>query len=144
MILSIALWTFLVLESLNVLVLYFNPEFKYGNSMRTFQGWSDAKTQESEYLFAKYLVTWVANCKVIFILLLSIITLVGDDRVKVLSILGTLGSIGLYYITLAPIIKKLDRMGKINPQGYSKTLGRTIGGFMVMFTLALVVHWIME
>lgn len=47
-------------------------------------------------------------------------------------------SIATYFWKLHPIIKKLDKMGKISPKGYSKTLGRMIAGFLVMFSISLI------
>jgi hypothetical protein len=144
MILTLAIWIFVVLESLNVIIMYGKPEFKYGNSMAVFQGWADLKTQEPDHLFAKYLVYWVANCKVIFILLLATIALIGDNSIKVIGVVVTMCSIGLYFVTLHPIITQLDRIGKINPPGYSQTLGVIVGSFMVMFTGALVLHFLIQ
>jgi len=140
MILNLAIILFICLETMNVLIMYFKPDFRYGNSMATFQGWADSKRSEQDYLFTKYLVNWVANCKVIFILLLTIILLFGDETIKFIGVMVTTGSIGLYFITLHPIIRKLDSMGTIHPQGYSRTLGLMIGGCMVMFSLALLFH----
>lgn len=41
------------------------------------------------------------------------------------------------------IILKLDRMGEITPKGYSRTLALMIGGFMIMFGLALVLYFVL-
>ena len=38
--------------------------------------------------------------------------------------------------------KKLDSLNKISPKGYSKTLGLMIGGFLLMFSTALILYLI--
>lgn len=52
-------------------------------------------------------------------------------------------SISTYFWKLHPIIKKLDKNGKITPKGYSKVLGYMIGGFLCMFSLALILHFVL-
>lgn len=140
MILNLAIILFVLLETMNALILFLKPDFSYGNSMASFKSWTDVQKNEQGFLFAQYLVNWIANCKVIFIMLLVVILILGDERIKMIAIMVTIVSIGMYFITLHPILRKLDGMGKLNPPGYSKTLGFMIGGFMVMFTLALVLH----
>ncbi len=138
---NIAIIIFVVLELANVLVMYFKPDFKYGNSMRSFAAWDDSKQDEKQYLFARYMVNWVANCKLIFIALLLVILVLGNEKLKLWGVILTVVSIGVYFITLHPIIKKLDAMGEIVPAGYSKQLGLTIGAFMLMFLLSLILHF---
>lgn len=144
MILDIAMVAFVLLELSNVIILYFKPEFTYGNSMAVFKGWEHAKTEEKSYLYSKYLVHWVANTKLIFIFLLTTIVLTGNETIKVAGVCVTLVSIGVYFLTLFPIIKRLDALGEITPKGYSKTLSLMIGGFMILFFTALVLHFIFE
>jgi hypothetical protein len=124
--------------------MYVKPDFKYGNSMASFEGWERAKQDEKNYLYSKYLVNWVANCKLIFIVLLLNIVIFGNETSKIVGVVVTIVSIGIYYITLHPIIAKLDEMGEIQPKGYSKTLGLMIAGFMIMFSIALIFYFIFK
>ncbi|MEM5947492.1 hypothetical protein WKV44_02940 [Spirochaetia bacterium 38H-sp] len=140
MILDIAIYFFVAMELANTIILYLKPEFKYGNSMRAFCAWEDSKKEEKTKLFAKYLVNWVANCKLIFIALLIVVANTGSEQTKIYTIIVTIFSIAVYFITLHPIIRKLDRMGEIRPKGYSVTLAITIAAFIVVFSLALVLH----
>jgi len=142
MILSIAIVVFIALELANVVVMYRKPDFKYGNSMAVFKEWSRSRGDEGTSLFLRYLVNWVANCKVIFIILLAVIAAFGDERVKAYGVGATIVSIGMYFVSLHPVIKRLDELGEIVPKGYSRTLAVTIGGFMAMFAVALVAHFI--
>lgn len=91
----------------------------------------------------QYLVNWVANCKLIFLALLVVVVLFGNEIITVCAVIATIVSIGIYFVSLHPIIKKLDEMGEIQPKGYSKTLALTIGAFMVMFSGALVLYFVL-
>lgn len=91
----------------------------------------------------QYLVNWVANCKLIFLALLVVVVLLGNEIITVCAVMATILSIAIYFVTLHPIIKQLDEMEEIQPKGYSKTLALTIGAFMVMFSGALVLYFIL-
>lgn len=144
MILDVAILIFIVLELSNVIIMYFKPDFKYGNSMSVFNEWSLSKNEEKRYLFNKYMINWVANCKLIFILLLFVIMILGSVELKEISVAATVLSIGIYFITLSPIIKVLDHLNMIKHKGYSRKLNIMISGFMIMFVVALILHFIFE
>jgi len=141
MVLNTVILIFVVLELMNVIILYLRPDFPHGNSMSAFKGWQRSLENENTRLFASYMVRWVANCKLIFVVLLLVIVFFGSDTIKVFGIAASILSIGVYFITLHPIIKKLDNIGEINPKGYSKTLALMIAGFMLMFAAGLVIHF---
>ena len=82
----------------------------------------------------------MAGVKQIFIFLLAVILITGNETVRVGAVAAMILSIATYFWRLHPTIKKLDAMGCITPKGYSKALGWMITGFMVMFTLALILH----
>ena len=68
----------------------------------------------------------------------------GTDLIKLWGVIITVFTIGLYYITLYPVIRKLDKIDKIRPKGYSKTLTITISSFIAMFSLAVIFHLLFE
>lgn len=142
-ILKIAILIFLVMELSNIVILYFKPNFPYGNSMNTFKQWHAAQHQEADRLFVQYLVNWVANCKLIFLALLAVVLLFGGETITLCAVIATIFSIAIYFVTLHPILAKLDAMGEIQPKGYSKTLAWTIGAFIAMFSAALVLYFIL-
>ena len=74
-ILSIAIIIFVVLESLNVLTLYFYPGSQKGNGVGVFNAWEKSKSDPEIHQFIRYLVFWVAGTKLIFIVLLVVILL---------------------------------------------------------------------
>ncbi len=137
-ILDIVLLIFIALETANVLIIYLNPDFKYGNGLSVFRQWEELRKEESSGLFVKYMANWVAGCKVIFIALVLIIVFTADEFTKICTVAALVPTISLYYIKLHPIIKRIDDMGQLRPQGYSKTLVFTISGFVLMFVGAIV------
>lgn len=141
-ILSIAILLFCIMEMANVLILYFNPESKLGNGVGAFDSFKDAKKDEAMDLFARYMVYWVAGVKLIFIFLLVVILLTGTEATKIWAVVAMIISILTYFWKLHPIMKKLDKMGKISPKGYSKTLDIMIISFLVVFSISLIIYLI--
>ncbi len=142
-ILDYAIIFFVLMEFTNVIVLYFKPQFPYANGIAVFDSYEDSKSDDAMHLFAKYLKNWVANVKLIFIVLLLVIVAYGDETLKVASVIVLIASIFVYYISLHPLIKKLDNMGKITPKGYSKVLFLMITGFIAIFSVALLLHFVL-
>ena len=138
-ILSIAILFFIIMESANVLILYFWPDSRPGNGVGVFNAFHDSADEEQK-LFTSYLVNWVAGVKLIFIFLLAVILVIGSEQVRMWAVVAMILSIATYFWRLHPIIKKLDAMGCITPKGYSKALGWMISEFLIMFTAALAVH----
>ena len=66
---------------------------------------------------------WIAGVKLIFIFLLLVVLLTGNETTKIWAVVAMIISIATYFWKLHPIIKKLDSLNKISPKGYSKTLG---------------------
>lgn len=138
-ILSIAILIFILMESANVAILYFWPGSQLGNGVGVFNAFHNSENEEQK-LFASYLVNWGAGVKLIFIFLLAVILVLGTEQLRMWAVVAMILSIATYFWRLHPTIKKLDAMGCITPKGYSKALAWMIGGFLLMFTLALVVH----
>lgn len=138
-ILSIAILIFILMESANVAILYFWPDSQLGNGVGVFHAYHNSESEEQK-LFASYLVNWVAGVKLIFIFLLAVILVMGTEQLRMWAVVAMILSIATYFWRLHPTIKKLDAMGCITPKGYSRALGWMIAGFLLMFTLALVVH----
>lgn len=136
-ILSIAIIIFIVLESLNVLTLYFNPGSQLGNGVGVFNAWEQSKADPHVHQFVRYLVFWVAGTKLIFIALLLVILLTAGESTKLLTVVAMIASIASFFWRLFPIIRSLDAANQVTPQGYSKTLGIMIAAFIGLFALAL-------
>ncbi len=141
-ILDIAIIIFILAESANVAILYFAPDSRLGNGVAVFNPWFSTKEDKSSALFSKYMANWVAGSKLIFIVLLIVILVVGNEATKVFSVIGIIFSVCTYFFCLHPIVKKLDALGELTPVGYSKALLAMIIGFVSMFTGALIYYFI--
>ena len=126
----------------NVLILYFMPDSRLGNGVAVFDSWNYVKEDKALNLFSHYMAYLVAGVKLIFIFLLIVVLLTGTEVTRVWSVVAMILSIATYFWKLHPIIKKLDQMGKITPKGYSKTLGLMITVFLIMFSLSLIIYFI--
>jgi hypothetical protein len=139
-ILSIAIIVFLVLETSNVIMLYFTPGTRRGNGLGVFNAYEKSKKDPEVHALVKYLISWVAGTKIIFIALLIVILITGDNTTKLFSVGALILTILSYFWRLHPAIKAMDHQGLITPKGYSKTLGIMIIGFMATFALAMIVY----
>ena len=137
-ILQVVIIAFCLLETLNVLVLYTKPTMKKGNGIGVFKVLSQVDEKDQLFALIKYLTNWVANVKVIFIVLAITIVIFGSETTQLYAVIALLLSILLFYITLFPILKKLDDENMLIPKGYSKTLAYTILSFLLMFVIALI------
>jgi hypothetical protein len=72
---SVVILGFIVLESTNVVALYFFPGAKYANSVGVFRAWERSKQDPEVHDLVKHLVNWVAGTKLIFLALLVVILL---------------------------------------------------------------------
>ena len=136
-ILSIAIALFAVLETLNVIMLYFTPGTRKGNGVGVFNAYEKSKADPEVHALITYLINWVAGTKLIFIILLVVILITGNSTTKLFSVIGLILSILSFYWRLYPAIKSMDNKGNITPKGYSKTLGVMIAGFIGIFLIAL-------
>jgi hypothetical protein len=133
---AIVIMAFIILETTNVVALYFFPDSKYANSVGVFKAWEKSKSDPEIHDFVKYLVNWVAGTKLIFILLLVVILLTADEQTRVYTGIALVISIATFFWRLYPLIRKMDREGQIDPKNYSIVLGWMILVFVLVFLFA--------
>lgn len=138
MIATIVILAFVLLETSNVLALYFAPGSKRANAVGMFTAWETSKQYPEIHDFIKYLVYWVAGAKLIFLFLLAGIALFGDLNQQRLSLAALAVATLSFYWRLFPLIRKLDRNGQIEPKNYSTTLGVMIAALVLLFVLAAI------
>lgn len=129
---------FILLETANVLALYFAPGSKYANAVGVFTAWEKSKQYPEIHQFVKYLVYWVAGAKLIFLFLLGVIILFADMNSQRLSLLALAIATLSFFWRLFPIIRKMDKDGQIAPPNYSVVLGIMIFAFIVVFVVAAI------
>jgi hypothetical protein len=134
-ILQIGILIFTFIEFLNIMVLYFEPTFKYGNSVGVFKDYEGTP-------FQSYLVNWVAGTKLIFIMMGIVVLVLGSVEVQFWTCVVMVISIASFYFRLYPLIKKMDLDGRNEPAGYHKTLNLMIISFIVLFITVSVIGYI--
>lgn len=139
---KIAIIAFIILEMGNIMMMYFLPDSKMGNGVGVFKAWEKSKTDPEIHNFAKYMVNWVAGTKVIFILLLIVFLVWGDDKTLPFVGVAMTLSIATFFFRLFPIMKDMDQEGQIDPKGYSKTLRWMILGMVILFIGATILSFI--
>lgn len=138
-IIKIVILIFIVLETSNVLMLYFAPGSKNANAVGVFTAWEKSKEYPEIHDFIKYLVNWVAGAKLIFLLLLAVIVIFADLETQRMSLLALAIATASFYWHLFPLIKKMDKNGEIQPKNYSIILGIMIFVFIVVFLVAAII-----
>lgn len=136
-VLSLAIILFIVLEGMNIFILYFFPTSNKGNSIGMFDAFEKSKEHPEIHNLIRYLITWIAGSKLIFVALLIVIIFQGDETTLIFSVVALIISISTFFWRLYPLIKSMDKQNQISPKGNSKTLALMIAGFIVMFLLAL-------
>ncbi|WP_119394630.1 hypothetical protein [Salinibius halmophilus] len=138
---QIILLIFIFLELLNVVTLYVNPSSKLGNGIGVFQIWLIQKqdSDQRNSALSTYLVNWVAGVKLIFICLLLMIVVTGTNFQHKASLAILIITTASFYWRLFPSIKEMDKLGWIDPEGYSTTLGVMIAMFIALFLVGLIV-----
>jgi hypothetical protein len=137
-IIATAIIGFILLETTNVVALYFFPGSKYANSVGVFKAWEKSKQDPEIHAFVRYLVYWVAGTKLIFILLLIVILYTADEQTLILAGAALVLSIASFFWRLFPLIRKMDRDEQIEPRNYSVVLGWMILAFIFVFLAAII------
>ena len=135
---KIVIFVFMLLETSNVLALYFAPGSKYANAVGVFTAWEKSKQYPEIHDFVRYLVYWVAGTKLIFLLLLAVIVVFSDLDSQRMSLLALAVATVTFFWRLFPLIRKMDRNRQIKPQNYSIVLGVMILIFILFFVVAIV------
>jgi hypothetical protein len=142
-ILSAAIVVFVVMESLNIGVLYFRPGSRRGNGVGVFDAYETSNADPGTRELVSYLVNWVAGTKLIFVALLIVILVTGSPTTKAWAVVALILSTLSFFWRLFPAIGRMDRSGWITPAGYSRTLGVMIACFVGGFAAALLVSMVL-
>jgi hypothetical protein len=138
---KIVIIAFMVLEFSNVLALYFKPDLKYANAVGMFNAFEKIKENPETRDFVKYLINWVAGTKLIFLALLVVILILGNDETLLYSLIALIASILTFYIGLLPLIRKMDKRGEITPKNYSIVLVIMISIFIFAFLTVFLISY---
>lgn len=141
-ILQVVILVFVVLEILNIVVLYTSPTMMEGNGLGIFKKIHEIDENGETFQLIRYLTNWVANAKMIFAALAITIIIFGDETTQFHAALALMFSTLMFYFTMYPILKKMDMEGKLLKRGYSKTLAYTILSFILTFIAGIIIYLI--
>jgi hypothetical protein len=136
---SVVILGFIILETTNVIALYFFPGSGYANSVGVFKAWERSKEDPEIHDLVRYLVNWVAGTKLIFLLLLIVILFTADVQGLFYTGVALVISISSFFWRLFPLIRKMDRDDQIDPKNYSTILGLMISTFVLLLLMALLI-----
>lgn len=142
-VLSVAIIVFVVIETLNILTLYFAPGSRIGNGLGVFNAYEESKSSPEVHAFVSYLINWVAGTKLIFVALLIVILATGSETTQLLTVVALVFSILSFFWRLFPSIRRMDAEGQITPAGYSKTLAVMIAAFVAGFVAAAAIYLVL-
>ena len=128
--LKTAIIFFILLESGNIVALYFFPDSKLANSVGVFKAWGRSKADPEVHELVKYLVNWVAGTKLIFIFLLAVLVYRGDPDSLIYTGAALVLSISTFFWRLFPQIRGMDERDQLEPKNYSRFLGWMILGIL--------------
>lgn len=138
MFIKIVLISFILLETSNVIALYFAPGSKRANAVGMFSAWEESKKYPRIHELIRYLVYWVAGAKLIFLFLLGVILLFADLSLQRYSLIALAAATLSFFWRLFPLIRNLDRDGQIEPKNYSGVLAVMILSLVILFLLAAI------
>jgi hypothetical protein len=134
-VLTAALVLFGLLELMNVGVLYFAPGSRKANGVGVFTAWEKSKADPEVHEFVRYLVSWVAGTKAIFLGLLAVVLITGSEQSRAAAAGVLAVSIALFFWRMFPVARRVDRAGQMRPAGYSRTLGAMIAAMVAVFAI---------
>ena len=137
--LFIVIILFIIIETMNIIMLYFAPGSKKGNGVGIFNAYEKSKEFPEIHTFIKYLINWIAGTKLIFIALLIVVLITGSRNTRIFAVAALILSIASFYWRLYPAIREMDKQHSITPEGYSITLLIMITVFILVFLAVLFI-----
>ena len=107
---AIVILFFIVLETMNIILLYFVPQSTKGNAVGIFKAFEESKNHPEIHALVKYLINWVAGIKLIFVTLLIVIVTLGDSRTQVMSLVALIISTSTFFWRLYPLSQWISKV----------------------------------
>jgi hypothetical protein len=136
---KLSILIFIIIETGSVLTLYFNPAFKYGNGLGVFKAFEKSKEIEDVHKLIRYLANWVANVKVIVIFTAAVIINIASEQVQLYYAIAMAISFLFYFITMYPIIAKMDKQNKLTIKRYSLIISGVVLALIVFYAVSILI-----
>ena len=138
----IGLLVFVIIETLNMLELYFMQDNCVSNDICLFSGWEKSKADQEVHGLIRYLLNWLAGMKMIVIGLVLVLIFTAPELTLILAAISMVITIGSFYWRMYPIICKADADGQIKPKGRSRMLGMMVAGLQLSFIVTILIEMV--
>ena len=139
---QISLLVFAIVETLNMLELYFMQNNCVFNGVCLFSGWEKSKQDPEIHGLIRYLLNWLAGIKMIVIGLVLVLVFTAPAQTLMLSAISLVITIGSFYWRLYPMICKADNSGQIKHKGRSRMLGTMVAGLQFSILITIIIETI--
>ena len=136
--LKIFMGIFIVIETLNILELYFDQDRDVFHGVSFFTGWEKSKENEECNLLLQYFVNWVAGIKLIVVMVLGVLIFMASDQVLIGVAIVLVVAIASFYWRMWPLLVKMNRKGYIIPGNRSTQLMVMLSFLELGFVCAIV------
>lgn len=137
---QITLLIFVIVETLNMLELYFLQDNCRFNGACVFSGWKKSKADPEVHALMRYLVNWLAGVKMIVVgLLLVLIFTVPEESLLLITITLFLTTAS-YFWRMHPMLRAADQAGQVIPRGHAKRLSVMVVGLGLSLVFGVVMQ----
>jgi hypothetical protein len=136
----ISLVVFAVIETLNMLELYFMQDNCFFNGICLFSGWEKSKENPEVHSLMRYLLNWLAGMKMLVVGLVLVLIFTAPNPTLLLAAASMVITIGSFYWRMYPMISKADDDGLIKRKGRSRMLGTMVAGLEFSFIVTIIIE----
>ena len=140
--LQITLTVFALIETLNMLELYFLQNNCKFNGACIFSGWEKSKADPEVHALVRYLVNWLAGVKMIVIALVLVIVFTAPESTLLVTAIALIITIASFYWRLYPLLRTADKAGQLSPRGHAKRLSVMLMGLELSLIFGIVMQLI--
>jgi len=137
---QVTLLVFVIIESLNMLELYFFQDNCMFNGASIFSGWEKSKTDPEIHALVRYLVNWLAGIKMIVIGLVLVLIFMVPESTTLLGAIALVATVSSFYWRLSPMLRAADNAGQVTPRGHSKRLNLMVAGLELSLFFGIAVQ----
>lgn len=139
---QVSLLVFVIIETLNMLELYFMQDNCVFNGICLFSGWEKSKENPEVNGLIRYLLNWLAGMKMMVIGLVLVLIFTAPRQTLFLAAISMVITIGSFYWRMYPIICKADDAGQIKLKGRSRMLGTMVAGLQFSFIITIIIEMV--
>ena len=137
---QVTLLVFVIIESLNMLELYFLKDNPMFNGVGIFSGWEKSKADPEVHALVRYLVNWLAGVKMITISLILVLIFMVPESAALLGAVALVITVSSFYWRLCPMLRAADLVGQVSPRGHAKRLSMMVAGLELSLVFGIVVQ----